>query len=483
MPSRHKLPPGPPGWPLLGNISDIPIVSPWLGYTELAKKYGGIVGFKVLGQNLVVINDIEIARQILDKKSSITSDRPANKLLDFLGWEFSLVILRYGQRWRAQRRLFHQAFRPEAVLSYRPVIASKAKQLLLNLLQSPEAFIDHARNYPASIVMQLVYGHQIAPRNDRLVYLADKAGEMVMLLLLPDRDIIKIFPFLRLLPEWFPFISFPRKARTSREMVKEMRDVPWDMVKNGIAAGTASPSMAADLLARSSKTDEDINEREDTIKDTVSIAFAAGTDTTAATLKTFMLAMLLFPDVQRKAQDEIDRVIGRGRLPTFEDRDSLPYIQAIHHETQRWHPSVLLSFPHVATEDVSYDGYTLPKGTIILPNVWAMSRNENTYFDAEKFDPGRYLSPSGELTDANAEFTFGFGRRICPGRHAADATLWLAISTILAVFRIEKAKDENGCEIPVTGDYGGEGLVGHVVPYKCVFAPRHEDAAKLVSSM
>nr|BAK09432.1 cytochrome P450 [Postia placenta] len=479
--ARRSLPPGPKGWPLLGNVNDIPEVAPWLDYADLGKIYGGIIGLKVLSQSLVVVNDLSIAHELLDKCSNITSDRPANKLLDFLGWEFSLVILRYGQRWRDQRRLFRQAFRPEAVYGYQPIITQKARQLLLNLLDNPEGFIDHARNYPASIVMRLVYGHEIAPRNDRLVYLADKAGEMVELLLLPGLDLIKVFPFLRFLPEWNLLTGFPRKARISREMVKEMRDVPWDMVRDHMTAGTAPSSMSSDLLERSSKLGGDMSKEEATIKDTVSIAFAAGTDTTAATLKTFLLAMVLFPEVQKKAQEQIDNVVGQ-RLPTFDDRDSLPYVDAIYQETQRWHPAVLLGFPHVSTEDCSYKEWFLPKGTVILPNIWAMSRNAEQYPEPEEFRPERYLTPSGDRTEETSEFTFGFGRRICPGRHAADASLWLAISSILAMFSIEKAKDENGNEIPIPGDYGGHGLVSHVVPYKCVFRPRFEGAEQLIRS-
>ena len=82
------------------------------------------------------------------------------------------------------------------------------------------------------------------------------------------------------------------------------------------------------------------------------------------------MAMALFPEAQRKAQEEIDRVVGTDRLPTFEDRENLPYVDALVKEALRWHPVVPMGVPHVTTEDDIYEGYFIPKGSILLPNIW-----------------------------------------------------------------------------------------------------------------
>lgn len=91
---------------------------------------------------------------------------------------------------------------------------------------------------------------------------------------------------------------------------------------------------------------------------------------TVSALSCFFLAMTLYPDVQRKAQEELDRVLGPNRLPTFEDRDNLPYIEALVKETLRWHPVAPTGIPHLCTEDDLYNGYLIPKGALILPNIW-----------------------------------------------------------------------------------------------------------------
>lgn len=80
--------------------------------------------------------------------------------------------------------------------------------------------------------------------------------------------------------------------------------------------------------------------------------------------------MTLYPDVQKKAQEEVDRVVGSGRLPTMEDRGNLPYIEAIVNEVLRWHPVAPMGLPHTSTEDDICEGYLIPKGSMILANIW-----------------------------------------------------------------------------------------------------------------
>jgi len=98
--------------------------------------------------------------------------------------------------------------------------------------------------------------------------------------------------------------------------------------------------------------------------------YLGGADTTVSSLMTFFLAMAVFPEVQKKAQEELDRVIGGDRLPITSDKSSLPYIEAVVKETHRWHPVGPMSIPHSCTQEDSISGYRIPKGAMILPNNW-----------------------------------------------------------------------------------------------------------------
>ncbi|CAE7177464.1 unnamed protein product [Rhizoctonia solani] len=170
--------------------------------------------------------------------------------------------------------------------------------------------------------------------------------------------------------------------------------------------------------------------------------YGAGTETAVHTLLMFFLAMILYPEAQTKAQEEIDSVIGNGRLPTFEDQGRLRYVERLIQETLRWVPVVPLAIPHTCFRDDTYKGYYIPKGTIVMGNVWAMTRDETIYKSPEVFNPDRFLDPSTPPAP-----TFGWGRRRCPGVHFADASLFIFITSILATFKIGVAQDENGKDI------------------------------------
>jgi len=196
---------------------------------------------------------------------------------------------------------------------------------------------------------------------------------------------------------------------------------------------------------------------------------------TNATLITFLYLMMNYPGTQHRVQAEIDSVVGRRRLPNFEDRASLPYVDAVLRETMRWHP-VLPLVGHATSEDDIYRGYYIPQGSVIMANLWAMSHNEEKYPNPNMFIPERFLREDGTLNDDNIPWVFGFGRRICPGRHVANVTLWSAMVCILALFKIKKTE----------GSEDGKwttGMTSHPLPFPCRFVPRDEDmnAEKLAS--
>jgi len=199
----------------------------------------------------------------------------------------------------------------------------------------------------------------------------------------------------------------------------------------------------------------------------------------------FFLAMLLFPEVQEKAQAQIDAVIGRDRVPTIEDRPSLTYIDAILRETLRWNPVLPLSIPTTTIESDVYQGYYIPKGAIIMTNLWAMARDEDKYPKPSDFIPERFLDEDENLTqDDVVNIGYGFGRRICVGRHFADPSLWIAMASILAAFKISRTQDRDGNEIHFEPKWS-TGLTTQPVPFPCSVTPRVAglDAEKLEKMM
>jgi cytochrome P450 len=194
--------------------------------------------------------------------------------------------------------------------------------------------------------------------------------------------------------------------------------------------------------------------------------------------------MVLFPDVQKRVQAELDAVVGRKRLPTFEDRASLPYLEATIKESLRFHPPTPLGIAHRLVEDDVVQGeirhadtvptlavqllilerttgYRFPKGAIILPNIWAMNMNEKQYEHPERFSPERYLGPTPALESP----VFGFGRRACLGVHYSTAAIFITVSSILSVFDL-RAQDKDGKEVQIDPAF-----TGGTSPLRCPFAP------------
>lgn len=123
--------------------------------------------------------------------------------------------------------------------------------------------------------------------------------------------------------------------------------------------------------------------------------------------------MVLYPDVQHKAQAEIDAVVGPHRLPNFSDRQSLPYITAVMKEVTRWHSAAPLGLPHFINVDDEYNGYHIPKGSIVLGNTWGILHDPRTYAEPMEFKPERYFV-DGKLDYSSNDpgrFSFGYGRR------------------------------------------------------------------------
>lgn len=213
------------------------------------------------------------------------------------------------------------------------------------------------------------------------------------------------------------------------------------------------------------------------IKWTAATMYFAGSETTTGTLTSFLLAMIMFPDIQRKCQEEIDRVVGTGRLPTFEDRDNLPYVDAMLKELFRWNTVAPFGAAHIASEELTCDGYTIPKGSVLIATAWSMCHDPSVYPDPTVFDPNRFLGPDKEADPC--DLIFGFGRRVCPGRFFADASLFLDIVTILSLFDVNKGVDEMGNELEPEL-HVRPGLINSSLPFPHKITPRGSSQVALI---
>lgn len=286
---------------------------------------------------------------------------------------------------------------------------------------------------------------------------------------IPGAFICDLIPILKYAPPWFPF---HREAKIGKALVDEVVARPYNHVRHEMAAGTARPSLTQDLLSKEVDP-EDAAQLEHRIKWTTGAMYGAGSETMFATVTGSILAMTLYPEKQRLAQAEIDEVLGADRLPSVIDRPKLPYVNAFIKEVMRWHPVVPLSIARRTAEDDEYEGYFIPKSTVVIPNIWAIAFAPNETYDPYAFIPERFLDPAHPTTDPNS-WAFGFSRRICPGKALAEDAVFILITTILAVFKVSPRPG-----VEVKAEFSPH-LVSHPESFDCLIEPRSDGRAALI---
>ncbi|PPQ81783.1 hypothetical protein CVT25_013670 [Psilocybe cyanescens] len=469
---RAPYPPGPKPLPLIGNALDFPSEKFAQTYAEWGQKYNSpIVHAESLGNHVVVLNRLEDAIELLEQRAKLYSDRPSLPIFPLMGWDFNVALMPYGDAWRQHRRLCQQNFNPQAVRKYEPLQTEKVQRFLRSLLDTPEEFETHNKIFSVSLTTCMMYGYDIKSIDDRVIEVAEEGNVIGGRLVVPGGSLINIFPVLRHIPSWFPGASSHKAAVECKKLTEEMMRIPTEYVKRSLADGTAVPSLVTDFYERKYAVGAS-EEEEELIKNVAYTVYGAASDTynltyhnwqTISASNTFICQMVLNPDIQRKAQAEIDRVIGNKRLPTLEDRKSLPYLEAIYREVLRFKPPIPISVAHAVTEDDHYKGYLIPKGTGISVawsySAQAMSHDEEVYPEPFAFKPDRYFDANGELNNDDRILAYGFGRRICVGKSVASTSLWLQMASTLACFTMSKAKDADGNEIEVDTNYEESGLL------------------------
>ncbi|KIJ31579.1 hypothetical protein M422DRAFT_185734 [Sphaerobolus stellatus SS14] len=396
--------------------------------------------------------------------------------LDLTGW--LAPFQPYTIWWRRHRKTMHSSFHPKATEAYHPVQVKHTRELLRRLLRSPEMYSAHLLHAAGAMIMEITYGIEVEAENDLYLMNAHKVLHAVDEAATPGNFLVDILPWMKYIPVWMPGAEFQRKAVKWRQYAADMLELPFREAKRRMGEGTPE---ACFVLSRLSEIGADATsclDDEVIIKNTAASLFAGGTDTTVNTVRAFILAMVLYPDVQKKAQREIDALLGFQRLPDVGDMDALPYVMAVCKETLRWHALLPVGVAHMASEDDIINGYFIPKGTIMFGNSWTLLRDEADFGpNTDRFNPERYFIPG--VRDPGNTGAFGFGRRICVGRYMAMKSVFLAIASILQVFEISKARDASDKEIPVEAEFTS-GFFSFATEFKCILRPRSATAEELI---
>ncbi|PPQ65061.1 hypothetical protein CVT26_015757 [Gymnopilus dilepis] len=541
----RKLPPGPRGLPILGNMFQVPAQMPWFKFTEWSQQYGPVFSFNVAGQVYIVLNTFKAAADLLEaaeRRSNIYSDRPrmivANEIL---GGGLALPFARYDNRFRKMRRAAHEGLSARAVQKYEHVEAREAAATVVQILEAPERWYDHIKRTSASTILAVLYGWpSVKTEDENLIHRIASVVIRMVKSVVPGTYLVNVFPFLNHLPRWM--------ASWKRDGLEwHRRDTEMFMKFNKEVQEKTYPETSASCFVSDLLENTDANElSEEEAAWLPGTMLSAAAESTSATLNSFILAMVLYPTALRKAQAELDAVVGRERAPTFSDQKNLPYIDALIKEILRWRPPgpmgwyldcptlsfvdesfrpIHLALPRSVMEDDWYDGFYIPKGATIFPNIWAMHRDPPIFSDPEDFMPERFFGEIPEDTHSTGHTSFGFGRRcvsmfilqskdpnelspasyatssrICVGISLANQMLFINVAVMLWALNIKKATDSEGNFIvPSPADFVDTGIVVFVfpltskvcslirlclesspAPFKCKFSPRFPNALSIL---
>ncbi|KAJ5669213.1 hypothetical protein N7462_010283 [Penicillium macrosclerotiorum] len=479
------LPPGPPTIPILGNLHQLPKTGAFLKFTEWARKYGGVYSFKIGNSTTIVLTDRKLVREVVDKRGAKYSYRPPSYVShDLITKGDHILVMQYGTLWRLFRKIAHQYFTESIVeKEYVPIQEAEAVQMIRDLCLQPDQHMMHPRRFSNSVIMSLIFGIRTAkidtPHMLRLYHLLENWVQVMEPGATPPVDIFPIF-------RWLPERLYGNWETTAKGVGSDMDSLYGSLLQKAKnrrkSLGSHKPSLMDSVLDQNEKLG--LNEHQMAFLGGVLVE--GGSDTTASVILSFIHALTKWPEVLKKAQAEVDTVIGEDRSPVWKDYNRLPYIATIVKEAMRWRPAVPLAFPHAVNEDDWIDGYFIPKGSTVVINVWGLHHDPEHFANPDVFDPDHFKGQTALAPELAASidsskrdhYGYGSGRRICGGMHVAERNLWLAIAKIVWAFDISAGVDEK-TGLPIIPDVNPqtgykEGLVLTARPFSCDISVRSE---------
>ncbi|KAF5372098.1 hypothetical protein D9758_005093 [Tetrapyrgos nigripes] len=484
-----RYPPGPRGIPLLGNALQLPTVKPWHTLAKWKRDYGPMVYLNMAGQPMVILNTRKAVEDLFNQRTSKYSARPHYIVANIITGGFSFVLMSGGERWRKMRRACDNALGLKNAVNYHSIQRNEAVFTAYSLLGEPDNWRSHVERTSSSVALSMMYDSPlIQSLQDPSLLWMNRYVENVATTLMPGAFLVEVLPFLqhlpRLLSKWRrdaekSFEEYNMHFGKRFQNIKKQVKFDCKVLHRQASGQEQRPSFSVSLA----ENQENSKLSDQECSWLAGQLYAAGSETTATTMIWFIFCMVLFPDIQTRAQEELDKVVGRSRVPSFADLKHLPYIHAIVKEVLRWRTPLPVGIPHVSTEDDYYDGYYIPKGTLCLANVWSLNHDPEIYGpDAEEFRPERHLDENGQLKDgllglSDGHFTYGFGQRICVGRHVANNTLFMEAATILWTMRLEGVKDSDGnVVVPDVNAEEENGVLVRPPPFSITTTPRFRDA-------
>ncbi|KAF7349236.1 Cytochrome P450 [Mycena sanguinolenta] len=439
------LPPGPPTVPLLGNLHLLPDIGQnHLKLMEWSRKYGEIFSVKIGPRTTVVLSSPTAIKEVVDKTSWAASSRPPNYLGELAAGGYHILMAADTRLLRNLRKTLARFFSSANALHRVPIQAAESTQLLHELMTRPENkwFFKSVRRYTHSIAMINIYGHRISSVDSpKLQGFYDMLHRLVHILVPGAYAPVDLVPALKYLPEQWAL--WPAVCRRSES---EMTAFHLEHCRLAEAHSTTHDGTEDESFISSISKMGLSREEYDAFSCTGLVMVQGGSDTSAVPLLSLILILAVYPEHQERAWREIEAVVGTARLPELADFSHMPFVDALIKEVARIRPTFPTGIPHFTTEEIRYKNYVVPKDTTVILNTYSIFHDPDIFEEPEVFNPDRFLQSEygtrpGMDTDFRDNFSFGGGRRLCPGLHVARATMQLATMRLIWACSFSSAVD------------------------------------------
>uniref|UniRef100_A0A8C8VQJ7 Cytochrome P450 2J2-like n=1 Tax=Pelusios castaneus TaxID=367368 RepID=A0A8C8VQJ7_9SAUR len=400
------FPPGPLALPFLGHILHIDVKQPHVTVQKLVEKYGNVFSLQLGNLTLVIVNGFQMVKEVLIHQGEHFVDRPQIPLTYDIFGSFGLIFSN-GYSWKQQRRFALSTLRNFGLgkRSLAERIQEESRYLTDAIEEEKgQPFDPHFKinNAVSNIICSIIFGDRFEYYDSRfqeLLRLIDEAGYLQGSIW---SQLYNAFPTLM---KWIPgphhtiFKNWESLKCFVRGMIAKHKE-DWN------------PSETRDFidcyLKEIAKADGNSSFHEENLLFSTLDLFFAGTETTSTTIRWALLYMAIYPDVQEKVQAEIDTVIGQSRQPAMDDRDNMPYTNAVIHEVQRKSNILPFSAPRMSTIDTTLAGFFVPKGTVVLPSLTSVLFDRNEWETPDSFNPEHFLE-DGQFRKRDAFLPFSAG--------------------------------------------------------------------------
>ncbi|CAJ1889254.1 unnamed protein product [Sphenostylis stenocarpa] len=441
---NRRLPPGPPGWPIFGNMFQLGDM-PHRALTDLRAKHGPVVWLKIGAMNTMAILSADAATVFFKHHDHAFSDRTITETMRVHNYDkSSLALAPYGPYWRLMRRLVTVDMLVAKRINDTASVRRKCVNDMITWVSKESRKVEegcgvHVGRFVFLMTFNL-FGNLMLSRD-----LFDPESEVgseffsAMMGLLEwtgHANVTDLFPWLR----WLDPQGLRRKM--DRDMGKALK-IASRFVKQRLEEQQCDKKSRdfLDVLIefQSSNSEEALQISDKDLNIFILEMFMAGSETTSSTIEWAMTELLCNRECLEKVKSELESVVGRGREVEESDIDKLPYLQAVVKETLRLHPPIPLLVPRKATQDTEFMGYHIPKDTQVFVNAWAIGRDPGAWEQPLGFKPERFTDCKKiDYKGHHLEFIpFGAGRRMCAGVPLAHRVLHLVLGSLLHRFHWE----------------------------------------------